>query len=90
MRAAAGRFFDMMDIMADARNEPMHYRLRPIESVQFRFDNLGSYMMSKTIQTVCFLLGYDPGNIQDKYKDKDTHKDKYKDKDRRMLPRRKS
>ena len=51
-------------------------------------------MMSKTIQTIYFLLGYDLGNASvnyidyiDKYKGKDTRKDKYKDKDRRKLPR---
>ena len=34
----------------------MHYRLRPIESVQFRFDNLGSHFIRVQIYQIDFLL----------------------------------
>ena len=35
---------------------PLHYRLRPIESVQFRFDNLGSHFIRVLIFQIDFLL----------------------------------
>ena len=38
--------FSTKPLKLDSRevpNAPVHYRLRPIESVQFRFDNLGSH-----------------------------------------------
>ena len=36
--------------------QPLHYRLRPIESVQFRFDNLGSHFIRVQIYQIDFLL----------------------------------
>ena len=35
---------------------PVHYRLRPIESVQFRFDNLGSHFIRAQIFQIDFRL----------------------------------